>query len=236
MASSGLFARLGNLWRGFVSLWIADVEKRHPEIAYENAIGSMIEKYAGLKRATAAIIRRRDDVSSRLDAARKELAAVEADLNAALETEQDDLGMILVQKKNQLEEQIASLTADLDVAVNDADSAKSSLMQVQAEIRKLQAEKDNMLAKMHSAEARLRVQEQLDGLSVDAEVKALENVRSHIKNKIAEANLGAELAESDLDQRLSKLRNKAGEVTAKQQYEQLKAARAAAQKKAQRTM
>lgn len=234
MSGSGLFARLGNLWKGFVGLWISDVEKRHPEIAYENAIGSMIEKYASLKRATAAIIRRRDDVSTRLDKARTELAAVEADLNAALETEQDDLGMILIQKKNQLDETIAGLTADLQQAVNDADSAKSSLMQVQSEIKKLQAEKDNMLAKMHSAEARLRVQEQLDGLSVDAEVKALENVRGHIKNKIAEANLGAELAESDLDQRLNKLRNKAGEVTAKQQFEQMKAARAA--QKAQRTM
>ena len=234
MAGSGLFARLGNLWRGFVSLWISDVEKKHPEIAYENAIGSMVEKYASLKKATAAIIRRRDDVSARLDAARGELAKVEADLNAALETEQDDLGMILVQKKNQLDAQIAGLTTDLEVAVNDADSAKSSLMQVQSEIRKLQAEKDNMLAKMHSAEARLRVQEQLDGLSVDAEVKALENVRSHIKNKIAEANLGSELAETDLDKRLSKLRNRAGEVTAKQEYEQLKAARAA--KQAQRQM
>lgn len=234
MAGSGLFARLGNLWRGFVSLWISDVEKKHPEIAYENAITSMVEKYASLKKATAAIIRRRDDVSARLDAARGELAKVEADLNAALETEQDDLGMILVQKKNQLDAQIAGLTTDLEVAVNDADSAKSSLMQVQSEIRKLQAEKDNMLAKMHSAEARLRVQEQLDGLSVDAEVKALENVRSHIKNKIAEANLGSELAETDLDKRLSKLRNRAGEVTAKQEYEQLKAARAA--KQAQRQM
>ena len=234
MAGSGLFARLGNLWRGFVSLWISDVEKKHPETAYENAITSMVEKYASLKKATAAIIRRRDDVSARLDAARGELAKVEADLNAALETEQDDLGMILVQKKNQLDAQIAGLTTDLEVAVNDADSAKSSLMQVQSEIRKLQAEKDNMLAKMHSAEARLRVQEQLDGLSVDAEVKALENVRSHIKNKIAEANLGSELAETDLDKRLSKLRNRAGEVTAKQEYEQLKAARAA--KQAQRQM
>ena len=34
-----------------------------------------------------------------------------------------------------------------------------------------------MLAKMESAKARVRIQEQLDGLSVDAEVKALDNVR-----------------------------------------------------------
>jgi phage shock protein A len=234
MAGSGFFSRITNLWRGFISLWVADIEKNHPEIAYENAINSMIEKYAGLKKATAAIIRRREDVDSRLASHTKELAQVDSDLNVALETNQDDLGMLLLQKKNQLEAEIKELQDELRVAVGDADSAKSSLMQVQSEIKKLQAEKDNMLAKMHSADARLRVQEQLDGLSVDAEVKALENVRGHIKNKIAEANLGSELAESDIDRRLSKLRNKSGEVTAKQQLEQLKAARAA--QKAQRTM
>src|SRR5690606_13048676 len=46
--ASGIFARLGNLWKGFVNLWISDIEKEHPEIAYENAINSMIEKYAQL--------------------------------------------------------------------------------------------------------------------------------------------------------------------------------------------
>ena len=61
----GFFSRLANLWKGFVSLWISDVEKKHPEIAYENAINSMVAKYAKLKSATASIIRRRDDVTER---------------------------------------------------------------------------------------------------------------------------------------------------------------------------
>ena len=60
-----VFARLANLWKGFVSLWISDIEKEHPEIAYENAINSMVEKYSALKRATAAIIRRREETSER---------------------------------------------------------------------------------------------------------------------------------------------------------------------------
>ena len=58
----GMFGRLANLWKGFVSLWISDIEKDHPEIAYENAINSMVEKYTRLKTATAAIIRRRDEI------------------------------------------------------------------------------------------------------------------------------------------------------------------------------
>ena len=91
--------------------------------------------------------------------------------------------------------------------MKDADSAKASLMQVQGEIKKLKAEKDAMMAKLHRPQARIRIQEQLEGLSVDGEVKALDNVREHIKNTVAQANLGKELAESSLDQRLAQLRS-----------------------------
>jgi len=66
MAGTGFFGRLANLWRGFLSLWISDVERAHPEIAYENAINSMVEKYSRLKSATAAIIRRREEIDERL--------------------------------------------------------------------------------------------------------------------------------------------------------------------------
>ena len=82
---SGIFARLGNLWTGFISLWISDVEKEHPEIAYENAIGSMIEKYSKLKRGTAAIIRRRDEINDRFAKQSTELAQISQDLDVAVQ-------------------------------------------------------------------------------------------------------------------------------------------------------
>jgi phage shock protein A len=227
--ANGFFARIGNLWRGFLSLWISDVEKAHPEIAYENAINSMVEKYSKLKSATAAIIRRREDLDDRVKRATADLTQTEAELNVAVETNQDDLAVVLIQKRNQLTTDLAEMKTDAETAQKDAESAKSSLVSVQSEIRKLKAERDNMLAKMQSAQARLRIQEQLEGLSVDAEVKALDNVREHIKNTIAEANLGKELSESSLDTRLAALRNQAGDVVAKQQLAELKAKKAAQQ-------
>ena len=237
MADVGLFTRLGNLWKGFLSIWISDVEKEHPEIAYENAINSMIEKYSKLKNATAAIIKRREDVDERLKRATRDLAQTEAELNAAVETNQDDLAVILIQKKNGLDQEVLEMRGDLDTASKDADSAKSSLLQVQAEIKKLKAERDVMLARMQSAQARLQIQGQLDGLSVDAEVKALDNVREHIKTTVAAANLGKELSETSLDARLASLKDKAGDVQAKQQLAEIKAKRAAQQaSQAQKTM
>jgi phage shock protein A len=231
----GLFSRLGNLWKGFLSIWIADIEKDHPEIAYENAINSMIGKYAKLKSATAAIIRRREELDDRFKKAQAALAQTEAELSTAVDTNQDDLAVVLIQKKNALNTEIAELQGDLQSAHSDADSAKSSLLGVQTEIKKLQAERDSMLAKMQSAQARLRIQEQLDGLSVDDEVRALDNVRTHIKNTIAEANLGKELSDSSLDARLAGLRSQVGDVQAKQELAAMKA-RKAAQQQGQKTM
>ena len=229
MAQVGFFSRLANLWRGFLSIWISDVEKAHPEIAYENAINSMVEKYSRLKAATAAIIRRREEISERYGRATKELAQTEAELAVAVDTNQDEVALVLLQKKNQLTDDIASMHGELDTAQKDADSAKSSLLTVQSEIRKLKAERDSMLAKMASAQARIKIQEQLDGLSVDAEVKALDNVRDYIKTTIAEANLGRELSESSLDARLQAIRGQVGEAQARQQLAELKAKKAAQQ-------
>lgn len=225
MAESNFLGRISNLWAGFVSLWVGDMEKRHPEIAYENAINGMISKYTRLKSATAAIIRRRDDIQQRLDQAQQDLTQIKRDLETALATEQDDLGVVLIEKRGVLEQEVASLTQEMQQAKADADDAKSSLVAVKAEIDKLKAEKDRMLAKVQSAQAKLRVQEQLEGLSVDADVRALDTAREHIKNTIAESNLSKELHDSDLDQRLHKLRQQSGAVSARAELEALKAAR-----------
>jgi len=232
----GVISRLSNLWKGFLSIWISDIEKEHPEIAYENAINSMVTKYARLKSATASIIRRREEIDERYQAATKELAQTEAELNTAVSTNQDDLAVILIQKKNQLTNDITDMKGEMETAKNDADSAKTSLLSVQTEIRKLKAERDTMLAKMQSAQARINIQEQLDGISVDEEVRALDTVRTHIKNTIAEANLGKELADSSLDSRLSKLRSEVGDVQAREELAAIKARKAAQQGQSQKTM
>jgi len=153
-----------------------------------------------------------------------------------VETNQDDLAVVLIQKKNGLAAEISELKTDMETARSDADSAKSSLLSVQTEIGKLKAERDTMLAKMQSAQARMRIQESLSGLSVDDEVKALDNVRNHIKNTIAEANLTKELSDSSLDSRLASLRNQTGDVVAKKELAELKARKAAANAQQQKTM
>ena len=227
MANNLIMSRLWNLWTGFVALWVTDIEKDHPEIAYQNSIASMTEKYGLLKQASGRIIARRLDIEGRLETAKAEMSKVAAQLNAALATNQDDLAMVLIQKKNALDEDLKGMDADFGEADKDAEEAKGQLLEIKGEIDRLKAEKDRMIAKFQSAEARLKIQESLDGLSIDAEVQALSGVREHIKGRIAEAKLGTELRQSDLDVRLKTLNRSAGTVTARAELEQMKKARVA---------
>lgn len=223
-----IFSRLANLVRGFLSLFVTGLEQQHPEIAYENAINTMIEKYNKLKNATAGLIRLREDAADRLQKSQgqqKELAAM---LEQAMATGQDDLAVELIERKDAVDAEIASLQAELEGAEKDVDTAKTALTDVKGEIAKLKAEKDRMLAKMQSAQARTRINDQLEGLSVDAELRALENVRTGIKDTIAKAKLGDELRESDLDTRLNALKASSSKATARAKLEAMKKDRAAA--------
>lgn len=227
MADHQITSRLWNLWNGFLSLWVQQKENEHPEIAYQNSIQSMTQKYVRLKQAAGRVISRRDALRGQVSEAQTELARATEQLNAALATNQDDLAIVLIQKKNQVDEHIKALSPELATAETDAEEMKGQLLEVQGEINGLKAEKERMIGLYQSAEARLQIQASLDGLSLDAEVQSLAGVREHIKGRVAEANLGAELRSTDLDTRLKQLNRTAGSVTARAELEQLKAARAA---------
>jgi phage shock protein A len=223
-----IFSRLANLVRGFLSLFITGLEQQHPEIAYENAINTMIEKYNKLKNATAGLIRLREDAADRLQKAQAQQKELAAMLEQAMATGQDDLAVELIERKDAVEAEIASMQVELEGAEKDVDTAKAALTDVKGEIAKLKSEKDRMLAKMQSAQARTRINDQLEGLSVDAELRALENVRTGIKDTIAKAKLGDELRESDLDTRLNALKASSSKATARAKLDAMKKDRAAA--------
>lgn len=231
MADHQVTSRLWNLWNGFLALWVQKKENAHPEIAYQNSIQSMTQKYIKLKSAAGRVISRRDGLRGQVEDAERDLAKVVRDLNAAVATSQDDLAVVLIQKKNQLTEGLEALRPELATAEKDAETMKNNLIEVQGEIQNLKAEKDRMVGLLNSAEARIQIQSSLDGLSLDAEVQALAGVRDHIKGRVAEANLGAELRSTDLDVRMKDLTRQSASVNARAELEAMK--RAAAQTAAQ---
>ena len=226
---AGVFTRLGNLWRGFLSIWISDVEKAHPEIAYENAINSMIEKYSRLKSATAAIIRRREEHRRALQ---EDERRPYADRSRSRDRRRNEPGR--PRRRPHSEEESAHggpRRLQGGARLRPEGRRIGQVVADERADRDPEAEGGTRVDAREDAvgPGRIKIQEQIDGLSVDAEVKALDGVREHIRNTIAEANLGRELGDSSLDARLAALRNQSGDVQARQQLAELKAKRAAQQ-------
>ena len=224
----GFFSRLANLWKGFLSIFIGDIEEKHPEIAYENAINAMTEKYATLKTAAAGLIKNRSKLEARIQKNEAALEELKYDLEAALAKEDDEIALVLIERQDQLVADVESAKKELNQAVNDAESVKESLRAVKAEIENLKRERDTTVAKIKSAEARKQIQEQLDGLTVDDELKALENVREYRDRIEAEVQIGDELEEGSLEGKLKEIRKEGAKNKARARLEQLKAQRAGA--------
>jgi len=223
----GFFDRLANVWKGFLSLWVSDIETRNPEAVYEAAIEERVRKHRDLKKAVSGIVYLRNKLASELETKQRELREVQLQIPVAVDEGDDDVALVLIQKKDELTARIEQVTMELEKVAGQAEDSKGGLLSFQAEIEKLKREKEEMLAKKANAEARIRIQESLDGLSTDADIKALENVRENIHKLQAEADVGAELKGDSLDDKLSKIKAKTANHAARAQLEELKRQRAA---------
>ena len=224
----GFFSRLYNLWKGFLSVFIGRMEEKHPEIAYENAINGMTEKYAKLKSAAAGLIKHRAKLEAKIKKCETELGDLEFQIEVAVDKGEDEVAMLLLEKQEGLQNELREAQGELTQAAKDAESAKDSLRSVKAEIEKLKTEKDKTVAKIKDAEARKQIQESLEGLSVDDDLKALENVREYADRVSAEVRIGDELAEDSLEGKLADIRKETTNARAKARLEALKAKRAGA--------
>jgi phage shock protein A len=218
----GFFDRLANVWRGFLSLWVSDIEARNPEAVYEAAIDERVKKHRELKKAVSGIVYLRNKLSTELEFKERELKDVMHQLPVAIEDGEDEVALLLIQKKDELTTSIESLSAELKKVSDQAEDAKAGLLQFQGEIEKLKREKEKAIAAKANAEARIEIQETLDGLSTDADVKALDNVREHISKLQAEADIGSELQGDSLDSKLAKIKEKAGNASARAQLAAMK--------------
>lgn len=223
-----IISRFTAVIQGIIRLFVKDFEMQNPEAVYENAINGMVVKFNKARNAVASIVSERQQTEARLARAQAELKQVESDLEAALATDQDDLAEMLVQKQEQLQAAIVGFTSDLQRVSGEAEQAKGMLTQFKGEIDRLKSEKNTMVARNQTAQARIDIQDQLEGLSLDDEMAALTNVREGINRTVAKADLNTELAGTDVDARLKKLRQTSGSVSAKAKVAAMKAERAAA--------
>lgn len=218
----GFFARIANVWNGFWGLFVSDLESNNAEAVYEAAIEERIKKHRELKKAVSGIVYLRNKLQTELEEKQAALKEIQSQIPIAIEEEEDEAALVLIQKKDELTTSISGIQAELEKVSAQAEDAKAGLVAFQGEIEKLKREKHEMLAKKANAEVRIQIQETLDGLSTDADIRALDNVREGIDKLQAEAEVGAELADSDLDSKLSEIKEKTSAASARNQLEEMK--------------
>lgn len=217
-----MFARLRSLVRGIFSVWVKDKENESPEAVYEQAIAERVRQYRDLKSAVAGILYLRAKLENEIGERRAEIARLHDDARRAVRRGQDEISLTLISQKQSLFEDLERAEGELDDVRNQADEAKNNLVRFREEIRSLVREKGRMLATLANAQARRRLQVAIEGLSVDAEMDALEGVREHITRMTMEGDIDRELGEGDLRTRLRSFRDEARSEAAVAELEQMK--------------
>jgi phage shock protein A len=222
----GFVARLSNLVRGLLARWIGHREHRNPEAVYEAAIQQRLDQYTKLRGAAAGVLYMRSKLARELERQSAELTRLRRQLDVAVERGDDAAALVLIGRRNGVAADVERLTGDLGELEREAETAKRNLVAFQDEIVRLRDEKVRMVARLANARARLRLQETLSGLSPEADIRALDEVRDHVNRLVAETTLSRDVADAGLAERLDRIRTAEADAGARTELEELKRSRA----------
>jgi phage shock protein A len=217
-----LMARLHSLVTGLFGHWLRGKEHESPEVVYEQAISERVRQYRELKGAVAGILYMRTKLEAEISERRADIARLHDDVRRAVRRGQDEISLSLISQKQALFDELERAEDDLQNTRAEAEEAKANLVRFRDEIRNLVREKGRMLATLANAKARRRLQVAIEGLSVDAEMDALENVREHIGRLSVEGRVDQELGDTGLRTRMLEFRNEARQEAARSELDQLK--------------
>ncbi len=219
-----MLQRLRSLFHGIFGSWVRDREQQSPQVVYEQAIAERVRQYRELKDAVAGILYMRNKLENEISDRRAEIARLHDDVRRAVRRGEDESSLALIAHKQALFEELERAEQELEQVRAQAEEAKTNLIRFREEIRSLVREKGRMLATLANARARRRLQAAIEGLSVDAEMDALENVREHISRVVMESEVNKELG-SDGDafrMKLRGFRDEARRESARAELESLK--------------
>jgi phage shock protein A len=205
------------------SAWVHDREGRHPRAVYEQVIHERMKQYGDLKQAVAGILYMRNKLEAEIRERRRELARTQDHIRRAVQRGDDEVALALIGQRDALQHDLERNQRELEDVSREAEAAKGNLVKFRHEIRALEREKVRMLATFANAQARKRIQEAFEGLSLESDVRALENVRSQIAQLTMESRLDRELmADGELETRIRSIHEEARMEAARRELAELK--------------
>ncbi len=218
----GLFSRIWNIIKGILFEGVEKAEVKNAGVVFDQAIRAKIDRYHRLRDAVGGLEANRIRMETRLNELKRTLEEVESDLRAAIANENETLGPILLQKKQELETQIPPLERELEQAVAELKDHMQNLTMAQADIQRLRQEKERALATAETDLLRKEIEDEIAHLSVDSsEMAALDNVRQRLDKLHGEAQVAKKLGETDINRQLQSLRAESRATNAKSDFKKL---------------
>ncbi|MBM4268454.1 MAG: hypothetical protein FJ144_17890 [Deltaproteobacteria bacterium] len=215
-------SRLANLVRGSLRHWIGRRERRNPAAVYEAAIQARLEQYGKLREAAAGVLYMRGKLAGEVELKSQALRSLNRQLDIAVERDEDDVAVVLISQRQALSAEVDRISKELASLNSEAETAKKNLVNFQSDVARLREEKIHAMARLANARARLRLQETIKGLTPDADIQALEEVRAHIERLSAEVHVTREVADAELAQRIEKVREAEADAAARAELDELK--------------
>jgi len=216
------FSRIFSLFGGKLRRWVKAREARDPEAVYESAIADRVRRYQQLKAAAAGVIYMRSKLERELKQKSTELTEIAEQSIQAADMNEDQCALILLRRKHELDSECERLKEDLTQLTAEAEDAKKNLVAFKDEIEKLKVEKVRMMARLRNAQARVRIQQALESLSYDEDVRSLEEVRESIAQMLAQAGVNRELHSAEVDEKLGEIRSRAAQAKAEAELDEIK--------------
>ena len=214
--------RILSLFGGKLRRWVKTRESRDPEAVYESAIADRVRRYQQLKAAAAGVIYMRSKLERDLKRKTTELVEVAEQAVQAADMNEDQCALILLRRKHELEAETERLKEELTQLTTEAEDAKKNLVAFKDEIEKLKVEKVRMMARLRNAQARVRIQQALESLSYDEDVRPLEEVRESIQQMLAQAGVSRELHSAEVEEKLGEIRRRNAEAKAQTELDDIK--------------
>ena len=202
----GFFDRIGSIFKGKASNAMSRMESSNPEAVYEAAISSRQQQLIDMKKAAAEIAMLRKRAEEELEDKRRKLSQSDNLIQAAVEGGEDEAALVLLEEKETLAARITTLESELEGFSGKVEEITAAMRTFQGEIEKLKREKAEMLSRKANAEAQLQINDTLSGLSQEADVRGLANVREHIDRLASDAELEVQGAKRVTTERLNKSR------------------------------
>ncbi|KOF57428.1 MULTISPECIES: PspA/IM30 family protein [Clostridium] len=200
----GVFKRLSNMMRAKVNNSLDEME--NPIELLDQKIRDMEESLNKAKVSSAQILGNVHEIEKKMERAKLESSDFDAKVKLAVQKGNDELAKKALQKKLDADKQYESLSKSYEDASKKATMIKEKLRDLEEEIEKTRAYRDEAAARYNNAEATKQVNEVLSNVDAGSNKINLDDIERKIEKKEALAEgLGDLQQDTSLDKEFEEL-------------------------------